>query len=116
MWAAALGPEFLIWHARLRTSLVWTAHSCSAPTHSLQQPPPPPPSIVVPPGNVWPIAEPPWFFADNLAIWAKNAAFADEPRFMRAYQRGMQSGHHMVRPKGSDTDIHLEWRTHVMLW
>jgi hypothetical protein len=28
----------------------------------------------------------------------------------------MQSGHHIVRPPGSDDDIHIEWRVHVLLW
>jgi len=49
-------------------------------------------------------------------VWAKHPHFIDEERFLRAYRRGMQSGHHMVRAKGSDTDIHLEWRAHVVLW
>ncbi|WP_082408850.1 TylF/MycF/NovP-related O-methyltransferase [Verrucomicrobium spinosum] len=60
--------------------------------------------------------EPPTFYADNLAVWAKHPAFMEDPQFLRAYHRGMQSGHHMARPRGSDADIHIEWRTHVVLW
>jgi hypothetical protein len=70
----------------------------------------------VAPGSFWPPSEPPRFFADHLALWGKNAAFVDDERFLRAYRRGMQSGHHMGRPKGSDADIHIEWRVHVVLW
>jgi hypothetical protein len=75
-----------------------------------------PPGFTVPPGNRWPEGEPPWFYADNLAVWAKYPAFLEDPAFQRAYGRGMQSGHHMARPLGSEADIHIEWRTHVVLW
>jgi len=70
----------------------------------------------VAPGSYWPPAAPPSFFADNLAIWAKGAAFADDERFLGAYRRGMQSGHHMGRPRSSELDTHLEWRAHVVVW
>lgn len=71
---------------------------------------------MVAPGSYWPPSERPLFFADHLALWGKTAAFVDDARFLRAYRRGMQSGHHMGRPKGSDADIHIEWRVHVVLW
>jgi hypothetical protein len=70
----------------------------------------------VPPGSFWPPSDPPSFYADNLAIWAKGAPFLDDERFLRAYRRGMQSGHHMGRPRGSTLDIHLEWRAYVVAW
>jgi hypothetical protein len=28
----------------------------------------------------------------------------------------MNSGHHILRPKGSDADIHIEWRMHIACW
>lgn len=28
----------------------------------------------------------------------------------------MNSGHHIGRPPGSDLDLHIEWRVHVLLW
>lgn len=28
----------------------------------------------------------------------------------------MDSGHHIARPPGSDEDLHIEWRLHVLLW
>ncbi len=56
------------------------------------------------------------YFADGLAIWQKAASFMTDPRFVSAYRYGMNSGHHMGRPAGSEADIHIEWRVHVILW
>ncbi len=58
----------------------------------------------------------PSYSADNLAVWKKNVDFLADPRFVEAYRCGMGSGHHMCRPPGSDRDIHIEWRVHVLLW
>lgn len=35
---------------------------------------------------------------------------------MTAYRAGMNSGHHIGRPPGSQEDIHIEWRTHICCW
>lgn len=75
-----------------------------------------PVTIEVPPGYSWPTAVPPHFFADNLAVWHKEPTFVNEERFQQAYQRGMQSGHHIGRKKGSSTDLHIEWRLHTIFW
>src|SRR5262245_60087830 len=58
----------------------------------------------------------PSYSEDCLTVWHKNVDFLVDPRFMAAYQRGMDSGHHISRPPGSDEDIHIEWRVHVLLW
>jgi O-methyltransferase len=58
----------------------------------------------------------PSYDADNLTVYGKSVDFLADPRFQRAYRRGMDSGHHVVRPRGSDEDLHIEWRIHVVLW
>jgi O-methyltransferase len=58
----------------------------------------------------------PSYLADWLAVWYKNVDFLKDPRFVAAYRHGMASGHHIGRQLGSDDDIHIEWRVHVLLW
>jgi len=58
----------------------------------------------------------PTYFADHLAVWHKSADFLGDPRFIAAYRRGMDSGHHIMRAPGSRDDLHVEWRVHVLLW
>jgi len=58
----------------------------------------------------------PNYFADGLAVWHKSVDFLRDERFIAAYQRGMDSGHHIARAPGSRDDIHIEWRVHVLLW
>ena len=58
----------------------------------------------------------PSYNADSLLVYHKAVAFIDEPRFQRAYRRGMDSGHHIARSPGSNEDLHIEWRIHVVLW
>src|SRR5438552_2042641 len=58
----------------------------------------------------------PSYFADSLVVWRKNVDFLSDPRFMTAYRRGMNSGHHIGRPAGSTEDLHIDWRIHVLLW
>ncbi len=45
-----------------------------------------------------------------------NVTFGRAGEFVRAYAKGMDSGHKMGRPKGSVNDIHIEWRVHMILW
>jgi O-methyltransferase len=59
---------------------------------------------------------PPTYCADDLIVRQKNTAFMREPRFVDAYARGMNSGHKIGRERGSTTDIHIEWRVHVLCW
>lgn len=54
--------------------------------------------------------------ADSLAVWEKSTDFLSDPRFVAAYRAGMDSGHHIEGPKGSATDLHIEWRVHVICW
>src|SRR5947207_15569963 len=42
------------------------------------------------------------YHADALAVWDKAAPFMDDPGFLDAYRRGMDSGHHILRPRDSD--------------
>ncbi len=58
----------------------------------------------------------PTYNNDCLLVWNKNVDFMEDPRFISAYDRGMDSGHHILRDPGSKTDIHVEWRIHVLLW
>jgi hypothetical protein len=51
---------------------------------------------------------------DGLRVWAKNPSFLKDPAFIRAYQKGMNSGHRIGRPAGSTADIHIEWRIHIV--
>jgi O-methyltransferase len=59
---------------------------------------------------------PPDYDADSLVVYSKEVGFLRDPRFQAAYRRGMDSGHHIAREPGSDDDIHIEWRVHVLLW
>jgi len=60
---------------------------------------------------------PPSYDADYLVTYHKSLDFLDDPRFRRAYARGViESGHHIARERGSTDDIHIEWRVHVVLW
>jgi O-methyltransferase len=58
----------------------------------------------------------PTYDADFLMVWNKNTDFLEDPHFMRAYRAGMNSGHKIGRPAGSDLDIHIEWRIVVCCW
>lgn len=61
-------------------------------------------------------AGPPDYNSDYLAVWGKDVSFLHEPAFVRAYQTGMNSGHKIGREKGSNDDIHIEWRVYVACW
>jgi O-methyltransferase len=58
----------------------------------------------------------PCYKADALCVYYKNMDWMKDPTFVRAYAKGMDSGHKMGRPKGSRNDIHIEWRVHMILW
>jgi O-methyltransferase len=65
---------------------------------------------------VWSGRGPPAYDADRLTVWNKSVTFMSDPRFIRAYRRGMDSGHMIGRPKGSSEDIHIEWRIAICCW
>lgn len=58
----------------------------------------------------------PTYNADALMVWGKTTDFLDDPKFINAYRAGMDSGHMIGRPKGSQEDIHIEWRISVCCW
>lgn len=59
----------------------------------------------------------PDYFDDFLAVWNKSVDhFMEDPRFISAYKRGMESGHAIGRERGSKDDIHIEWRIHTCIW
>ncbi len=53
---------------------------------------------------------------DSLAVWNKNLDFLADPTFISAYHRGMDSGHTIGRSKGSNKDIHIEYRVYICCW
>lgn len=53
---------------------------------------------------------------DNLRIYGRNLSFMSDERFIEAYRAGMKSGHHIGRPKGSEVDIHVEFRAYIECW
>jgi O-methyltransferase len=55
-------------------------------------------------------SQPPDYEGDFLAVWYKNVEFLKDPRFLAAYQRGLNSGHQF------GADVQLEWRAHVACW
>src|SRR5207302_1217825 len=58
----------------------------------------------------------PNYDADGLTVIGKNTEFLTDPHFMSAYRAGMNSGHKIGRPEGSQVDIHIEWRVFVCCW
>jgi O-methyltransferase len=56
------------------------------------------------------------YSADGMHLEAKHLGFLTDPRFVRAYNRGMNSGHHIGRDKGSTADIHIEYRVYIECW
>jgi O-methyltransferase len=53
---------------------------------------------------------------DGMRLYNKSLDFLSDPQFVRAYQAGMQTGHHICRAKGSDDDIHNEYRVYICCW
>ena len=45
--------------------------------------------------------------SDALAVWNKSVDFMQDKRFLRAYRRGMDSGHVIGRPPGSSLNVHI---------
>lgn len=58
----------------------------------------------------------PSYSGDSLRTWNKSVDFLEDPRFIEAYQLGMDSGHIIGRPNGGNADLHIEWRIHTCLW
>jgi hypothetical protein len=58
----------------------------------------------------------PSYDANNLVTWHQSIDFMNDERFLSAYRRGMDSGHQIMRPPGSNLDIHIEWRVAIACW
>jgi O-methyltransferase len=58
----------------------------------------------------------PSYNQNNLVTWHQSMDFLRNPRFLRAYARGMDSGHQIMREPGSRADIHIEWRVMMACW
>lgn len=54
------------------------------------------------------------FDNDCLRVWGKTVDFLEDPRFQKAYEKGMFSGHRISGEYG--VDLHIEWRIHVLCW
>ena len=54
--------------------------------------------------------------SDWLKVWHKDTSFLKDPIFLKAYEKGMDSGHKILREKGSKKDIGISWRVYVMCW
>lgn len=53
------------------------------------------------------------YHGDGLAVWAKNVDFLVDPRFVRAYERAIDSGHRFGQ---QGEKIKIEWRVNTALW
>ena len=62
----------------------------------------------IPPSEIAP--SDPAYNADGLTVHGKQVPFLNDPRFVAAYRRAMESGH----PFGDD--LHIEWRVAVACW
>src|ERR1700722_1899107 len=62
------------------------------------------------------LREPPSYNHDGLRVYGRNTDWLRDPRFADAYRIGMNSGHKILRPRGSTADIHIEWRAYLACW
>jgi O-methyltransferase len=53
---------------------------------------------------------------DGMRLYGKSLDFLRDPRFTAAYAAGMNTEHHICRPKGSTEDIHNEYRVYMCCW
>jgi O-methyltransferase len=58
----------------------------------------------------------PVYSEDCLRVWGQSTDFMSDPHFMAAYDAGMSSGHHIMRPEGSNEDIGIRWRIVTCCW
>jgi len=52
----------------------------------------------------------------GLKTYGQSLDFLRDARFLSAYRRGMDSGHQIMRPKGSRADIGIRWRVQITCW
>lgn len=53
------------------------------------------------------------YHGDGLAVWTKNVDFLSDPKFVQAYERAVNSGHHFGQ---QGVKIKIEWRVNTALW
>lgn len=53
------------------------------------------------------------YHGDGLAVWSKNVEFLSDPRFVKAYDRAVSSGHHFGQ---QGEKLKVEWRVNTVLW
>jgi O-methyltransferase len=58
----------------------------------------------------------PVYSEDCLRVWGQSTDFMSDPLFLSAYDAGMSSGHHIMRPEGSTEDIGIHWRIVTCCW
>lgn len=58
----------------------------------------------------------PSYNGDGLRVVGRSVTWLHDPSFQKAYAAGMNSGHHIMRARGSTDDIHIEWRVHLCCW
>lgn len=58
----------------------------------------------------------PSYDSDTMRLWDRSLDFLTDPRFLRAYERGMNSGHRIGRPEGSTRDIGIQFRVYMECW
>jgi len=49
---------------------------------------------------------------DCLAVWQKTTGFLREEKFLKAYRKGVESGHKFSK---TPAELHIEWRVHTVL-
>jgi O-methyltransferase len=58
----------------------------------------------------------PTYSEDCLRVWGQSTDFMTDPKFLDAYDTGMSTGHHIMRPEGSKEDIGIHWRIVTCCW
>src|SRR5882672_9464938 len=58
----------------------------------------------------------PSYDSDGMRLYSRTLGFREDPRFLSAYHRGMNSGHIILRPAGSTKDIGVDYRAYIECW
>jgi O-methyltransferase len=58
----------------------------------------------------------PDFAHDGMKLYGKSMDWLHDEAFVTAYAAGMNTGHHVCRPKGSTEDIRIEYRVYLCCW
>jgi len=65
--------------------------------------------------QVWGLRGQPSYDENNLTTWYQSVDFLNDPRFVAAYRRGMNSGHFFLGG-GRQTDLNIRWRIAMYCW